>query len=112
MSSTWYKTGYGNQVDAVEVERFTDKSVWVKRFRYNSPEPVVERKNRVTDYGNYYPTLQEAINEIRRLREAERDSAVRRVKDALDNIKKFEQAVAAGKIVRALTPQKSGDLRL
>ena len=46
----WYKVSYDNKITEVEVEKETDKCVYVKG----------NRNNKIGNYECYYPTFQEA----------------------------------------------------
>ena len=50
----WYKVSYDNKITEVEVEKETDKCVYVKG----------NRNNKIGNYECYYPTFQEAHDVI------------------------------------------------
>jgi len=59
--STWYRS-LRHIIEEVEVEKFTDKSVWV---RVNRPwrgmsANTLEKITRTSSYSRYYPTWSEA----------------------------------------------------
>ena len=57
--ATWYKVNkyiskFGNEkwIVPIEVEKFSESSVWIKGNRHN----------RIAEYDNYFPTQDEAFN--------------------------------------------------
>jgi hypothetical protein len=51
MSETWYRAWPTfNEIDPVEVEKYTDKMVWING----------DRRARITDHQSYFPTWDEA----------------------------------------------------
>jgi hypothetical protein len=57
MSATWYETSnHGNPIKETEVERHTDSSVWIT----SAHRKMADRRARITEYGCYFPTWEEA----------------------------------------------------
>lgn len=80
--STWYLCipgwggNIGGKIDPVEVERFTDSSVFRKGHRYV----------RITTFECYYPTWQEAKNAIVQDKERKLDNARKNLERALSDL--------------------------
>lgn len=76
-----YRTSYGNKIDKIEVERSTDKSVWVKRANGG----VVDRYLINSEDYNFHKTWEEAhkhliekhISKVERLKKETRDANYR-----------------------------------
>lgn len=78
---TWFVARrYGQRISAVEVDRFSEKSVWIKGKRHE----------RLSRYESYYPTWQEAKDALITKAEASVYSArlqLERLNGELGNIK-------------------------
>ena len=62
---TWYKVvkwvyGKDNFISPVEVEKSTDKTVWVKETRYSDDRVTINRHTIHSDYDSYFRTFAEA----------------------------------------------------
>ena len=72
-TSTWFMVNYFGEIKPVQIDRFTDKSVWVRDENRMSP---VRLEKRASKFGMYYPTWKQAHNlvvsrariEVKRLR--------------------------------------------
>lgn len=90
---TWYKVDgyYSKEIEAVEVEKFTEKTVTLKGGR---------RQNRLSDYHNYYPTLEEAVAHVRGFYQHKVEYHQSQVADFEKRAERFEAAVTAGTVVK------------
>jgi len=83
--TTFYETGsYGQFVDAVEVERFTDSSVWIRG----------RRRSRASTWKNYFETRQLAWDYLIGKAQAKLDGAEARVRTAQIDLKKIVDATS------------------
>lgn len=55
--TTWYETDYKKQIKPVDIEKFTDSSVW---FSGKFGRSEVSRSARMSEYAQYHPTWDEA----------------------------------------------------
>jgi len=79
MTNTWYEACfYGNKIEPIEVERFTDVSVWIDGRRRSRE-------------GVFFPTQGEAIQFVRNALEQKLAHANRQVSNAQQNLIKFNE---------------------
>ena len=72
-----YRTGYGNElIKEVEVEKYTEKSVWIKRSFNNQ----VSRSAKHSNYDNFWDTLEDAKNHLK----AKFDRQINSAKNTID----------------------------
>lgn len=65
----WYRSS-GRNIEVIEIDKFTDSSVWVKHIHYNG-KMESSRRAKVTDSESYWETFREAKNHfIKKYQEA------------------------------------------
>jgi hypothetical protein len=81
----WWEIGYMDWPKPIEIERFTDDSVWING----------RRNKRITSWAAYYPTIDEALGQMERRLKTTLDSAERTLNRAQVNMAEFQKRRAA-----------------
>ena len=92
--NTWYKIEgcYTKEISAVEVEKFTEKTVTLVGGR---------RQNRMSDYHSFYPTLDEAVAVVRGFYQHKKEYHEAEAASYVKRAASLEAAVTAGTVVKA-----------
>jgi len=89
MSTTWYVTGgwrNDTEIEAVQVERFTEHNVWIHDANRDSTRP----HKRQTRWEKYWQSWDEAVNSKRKTHEGKVAAAKRDLKRAIKDHREFE----------------------
>lgn len=89
--TTWYEADnhYGCRINPVEVARETEHSVWLK-----SSHGAETRRERVSSYSVFFPTLAEAVSHVRQRLEVAVERAKQRVIDSQKELNGFNAKYA------------------
>ncbi len=88
---TWFKTGgYGDKkIEAVQVERSTDKSVWYKETNWNGSSKISQTRIK-SDYYNFFKTFEEAKDFLVKKAERKHENAKRNLDSARSELEEMK----------------------